>query len=160
MLRELRDQEISSNPPDVRTVRKWKAEAATDEIILLEHGYIVGAAQPDRLGIVIWNEEENEVHLVELTVPHEDNINLAHERKDNRYEALVEECEEAGWIAMHFPVEVGSRGFIATCITKWMRVVGLGPKKRNTITKALQVIVEKASHWIWLKREDTSWSES
>ena len=25
--------------------------------------------------LVIWNEEEKEVHLVELTVPHEDNIN-------------------------------------------------------------------------------------
>ena len=41
---------------------------------------------------MIWNEEEKEVHLVELTVPHEDNISSAHERKDNRYEALVEEC--------------------------------------------------------------------
>ena len=28
---------------------------------------------------VIWNEEDKEVHLVELTVPHEDNISLAHD---------------------------------------------------------------------------------
>ena len=59
-----------------------------------------------------------------------------------------------------FPVEVGCRGFIATRVTKWMRVAGLGPKKRHTKTKALQETVEKASHWIWVKREDTSWSES
>ena len=99
--------------------------------------------------LVIWNKEEKEVHLVELTVPHEDNIDSAHERK-NRNEAVVEECEEAGWKAKHFPVEVGCRGFIDTSITRWMRVAG--PKKRNTITKALQETVEKASHWIWLKR--------
>ena len=53
--------------------------------------------------LVIWNEEEKEVHLVELTVPHEDNISSAHERKDNRYEALVGECEEAGVESNAFP---------------------------------------------------------
>ena len=109
--------------------------------------------------LVIWSEEEKEVHLVELTVPHEDNISSAHERKENRSEALVGECEEAGWKAMHFPVEVGCRGYIATSITKWMRVAGLRTKKRNILTKALQETVEKASHWILVKREDISWSE-
>ena len=98
--------------------------------------------------LVIWSEEEKEVHLVELTVPHEDNISAAHERKENRCEALVGECEEAGWKAMHFPVEAGCRGYIATSITKWMRVAGLCTKKRNVLTKALQETVEKASHWI------------
>ena len=34
--------------------------------------------------LVIWSEEEKEVHLVELTVAHEDNISAAHERKENR----------------------------------------------------------------------------
>ena len=52
MLRESRDQEISDRPPAVRTARKWKAEVATDEIISsLEHGDIVGPAQPGRLGL-------------------------------------------------------------------------------------------------------------
>ena len=52
MMRESRDQEISDRPPDVKTARKWKAEVATDEIISsLEHGDIVGPAQPDRLGL-------------------------------------------------------------------------------------------------------------
>ena len=109
--------------------------------------------------MVIWNEKEKEVHLVELTVPHEDNISSAHERTDNRYEALVGECEEAGWKATHFPVEVGCRGFIATSITKWMRVAELCPKKRNILTKPLQETVEESSYWIWVKREGTSWSE-
>ena len=69
--------------------------------------------------LVIWSAEEKEMHLVELTVPHEDNISSAHEQKENRYEALVGDCEGAGWKAMYFPVEVGCRGYIATSITKW-----------------------------------------
>ena len=109
--------------------------------------------------LVIWSEEEKEVHLVELTVPHEDNIGAAHERKEERYETLVEGCEEAGWKATHFPVEVGCRGFIATSVRRWMRVAGIGPKKGSAMTKALQETAEKASHWIWLKREDTSWND-
>ena len=80
-------------------------------------------------------------------------ISVRHMSGENRYEALVGECKEAG------PVEVGCRGYIATSITKWMRVAGLCTKKRNILTKALQETVEKASHWIWVKREDTSWSE-
>ena len=115
------------------------------------------AKKPD---LVIWCEEEKEVHLVELTVPHEENIKAAHERKENRYQTLVEECEEAGWKATHFPVEVGCRGFIAASVRKWMKVAGLGPKKGKALTKSLQETVEKASHWIWLKREDTTWIES
>ena len=50
MLMEWRGQETSGKPPDVRTARKLKAEAATDEIISsLEHDGIVGPVQPGRL---------------------------------------------------------------------------------------------------------------
>ena len=52
MLRGSKDQEVSDNPPDVRTARKWKAEVATDEIISsLEHADIVGSTQTSRLGL-------------------------------------------------------------------------------------------------------------
>ena len=106
---------------------------------------IPSTKKPD---LVIWSEEEKEVHLVELTVPHEDNISSAHEWKENRYEALMGVCEEAGWKTMHFPVEVGCRGYIATSITKWMRVAGLCTKKRNILSKALY---QKLSRRLWKK---------
>jgi len=47
--------------------------------------------------IVVWSAERKVVYLVELTVPHGDNIEAAHTRKEDRYEKLLEECEEAGW---------------------------------------------------------------
>ena len=52
MLRESKDSEVRDNPPDVRTGRKWKAEAATDEIVsILEHRDIIGSTQADRMGL-------------------------------------------------------------------------------------------------------------
>ena len=59
-----------------------------------------------------------------------------------------------------FPVEVGCRGFIAPSLRKWLGVAGLNLKEGNAVIKALQETVEKASHWIWLKREDEIWMES
>ena len=149
------DREKVSEATEDQNCGKWEVAADLE-------GYnsffpIPTTQKPD---LVIWCEEEKEVHLVELTVPHEDNISAAHERKEKRYEALVVGCEEAGWKARHFPVEVGCRGFIAASVQKWMRVAGLGWKKEKAMTRALQETVEKASHWIWVKREDNSWNES
>ena len=44
--------------------------------------------------------------MIELTVPHEDNIDAAQISKDERYANLLTECEENGWVAKHFPIEV------------------------------------------------------
>ena len=46
--------------------------------------------------IAVWCTEKKVVFVVELTVPHEDNINAAQSRKDDRYEELLEKCEDAG----------------------------------------------------------------
>ena len=75
---------------------------------------------------VVWCAEVKQVHLIELTVPHEDNIQDAHERKEARYEELVKEC---GLPADYFPVEVGCRGFNAPSLSKLMNVDGLSLRK-------------------------------
>ena len=144
-----------SSPAELESNGQWKVAADLS-------GYqglfpIPTSKKPD---LVVWCEEKQEVHLMELTVPHEDNISAAHERKEKRYEALVEECEEAGWKALLFAVEVGCRGFIGESARKWMKVAGLGKKQESTMMKELQETVEKASHWIWLKRDDNSWFET
>ena len=81
--------------------------------------------------MVIWIKDLKEVHLVELTVPHEDNICAAHERKEDRYAELIKSCEEKG-----------CRGFIAASARKWMRVAGLGQKEGNTLVMTPQKTVE------------------
>lgn len=112
-----------------------------------------------RPDIVVWCEERQIVRMVELTVPFEDNIDAAEVRKQERYEKLVEDCEETGWVTECRTIEVGCRGFVGNRTRKWLLDVGLGKREVSSIIKTLQETVEKASHWIWLKREDRSWKE-
>ena len=113
-----------------------------------------------RPDLIIWEKDLMRVHIIELTVPHEDNIEAAHERKQRRYEGLVEELEAAGWQVEYFPVEVGCRGFVGTSIRRWLSRAGFGPRKASNLVKSLQETAEKASHWIWNKRDDNIWQES
>ena len=71
------------------------------------------AATLQRPDIVIFSRALRQVILIELTVPLEDRVCLAHERKRNRYLPLLSLCQSNGWNSTHFPVEVGSRGFVA-----------------------------------------------
>ena len=68
-----------------------------------------------------------QVILIELTVPLEDRVCLAHERKRNRYLPLLSLCQSNGWNATHFPIEVGSRGFVAYSLMRCLRQLGFPP---------------------------------
>ena len=60
------------------------------------------AQRPD---LVMMSDQRKEVLLVVLTVPWEDNLEHAHERKLAKYEELLSICEERGWHCKVFPVE-------------------------------------------------------
>ncbi|MGH0140139.1 UNVERIFIED_CONTAM: hypothetical protein FKN15_010183 [Acipenser sinensis] len=66
-----------------------------------------------RPDIVLWSGSARLVHLVELTVPWEDAVDEAYERKKLRYAQLATEAEQRGWRVRVYPVEVGCRGFVA-----------------------------------------------
>ena len=133
---------------------KW--EIAADLLGCARFFPIPTRKKPD---MVVWCPGRKIVYLVELTVPHEDNIDAARDRKDDRYEELVKECEEAGWSAAHFSVEVGCRGFVGERLRRWFTKIGLNARQNNATIQEIQATVEKASHWIWLKREDDRWLE-
>lgn len=109
--------------------------------------------------IVYWCEDRRVVVLVELTVPHEDNIQAAADRKDERYAPLLEELDEAGWKAKHYPVEIGCRGYVGHRTKNWLFSMGMPNKQVTSIINDLQATAEQASHWIWLKRDDQTWLE-
>ena len=92
---------------DGRWEGKWKIVADLDELLILP---IVKTAQ--RPDIVIWNEERRIVHLLELTVPWESNLELAEERKEARYDELLQQCEDQGWTASHSHLGVVARGYV------------------------------------------------
>ena len=132
--------------------RQWRVDA---DLKGYERSFpIPTAKRPD---LVLWCEEEREIHIVELTVPHEDNMAAAHERKEARYEELLDECREEGWKAMSFPIEVGCRGFVGHSVKRWLRIAGLGPRESSQLIRKVQETVERASHWVWLRRHDDDW---
>ena len=92
-------------------------------------------------------------------MPHKDDIEAAQIRKNERYANLIEECEEAGWSVKHFLVEVGCRGFVGNRLRSWLFAIGRCQCQVSNIIKEIQEVVEKASHWIWLKRNDENWFE-
>ena len=67
--------------------------------------------------VVIWCTENKTVQLAELTVPHEDNIEMANDGKDERYAQVSDLYEEAGGSAEHFSIEVGCIAFVAEGLT-------------------------------------------
>ena len=70
---------------------------------------IVSKLKPD---IVIYNRQENSIHLVELTVPFETNISIPHDRKHKKYLDLVSDITDNGFICDLTCFEAGSLGLV------------------------------------------------
>lgn len=60
-----------------------------------------------RTDIILVSEATKQLVLLELTVPWEDRMEEAQERKREKYQELVEECRRNGWKTRCVPVEVG-----------------------------------------------------
>ncbi|KAL0199179.1 hypothetical protein M9458_007719, partial [Cirrhinus mrigala] len=85
--------------------------------------------------------------ILELTVPWEERIEEANERKRAKYQELVEET-------IYEPIEVGCRGFAGRSLCKalsWLGVTGVA--KKRAIRSASEA-AEKATRWLWIKRAD------
>ncbi|XP_072021338.1 uncharacterized protein [Amphiura filiformis] len=88
------------------------------------------AKRPD---ITIYSAITKHVIIIELTVPSEENLANAYVRKKCKYEDLVAECKNRGWTVFYFPVEVGSRSFYNTSLTKCLAALGVTKGKRKPI---------------------------
>ncbi|XP_074530869.1 LOW QUALITY PROTEIN: interferon-induced very large GTPase 1-like [Halichoeres trimaculatus] len=99
-----------------------------------------------RPDMVLWTKEEKAVLLVELTVPWEEGMEGAYERKRAKYTDLAAECRENGWRTRLFPVEVGTRGFVGVSTTRLLKELGLRGKELHKATKELAEEAEKETN--------------
>ena len=110
--------------------------------------------------MVIYNRHENSIHLVELTVPFETNINKAHDRKHKKYLDLVSDIADNGFICDLTCFGVGSRGLITPenvgYIAKAFSFVGA--KHRKTFLRELSKLALLPSYTIWNARQVPAWS--
>ena len=93
-----------------------------------------------------------EILLIELTVPYESRIDDAHVYKTHKYSDLAKELREAGFKTKVFAVEVGARGFVAASTYSLMKQLAASGKSRTRTLKAMGEAAEKASSWIWSRR--------
>ena len=113
---------------------------------------MVTSEKPD---IVIVDRKSKKVHIFELTVPFETNIEKQHEYKQNKY-AHFEQDIEAEVIAF----EIGSRGYISPeNRTRLNKSHGLSQKgiKFKIILFNLTALSLNSSYYIYLNRKEPQW---
>lgn len=110
-----------------------------------------------RPDVVLWSEDAKKIILIELTVPWEEGCEQASERKRAKYQDLLHDCRGKGWQAWLFPVEVGCRGFPAQSVWSMLTAIGMTGKERKTAARRMGEAAERASCWLWSRREELSW---
>ena len=117
---------------------------------------IVSKLKPD---MVFYNKKDNTVHLVELTVPFEKNIQKAHDRKAQKYRDLVSDILDNGFTCDLTCFEIGSRGLITPenirNIDKIFSFVNTKPSK--SFRKELSKVALLTSYTIWNARQEPAW---
>ena len=113
-----------------------------------------------RPDIVLWSKAGKKLIVIELTVPWETRCEEAYERKKAKYTELLDLCKEKGWRTWLFPVEVGARGFCSQSLCRLMTAVGTSGRDRKRAIQRLSQAAERASSWLWLRREEMSWKQS
>ncbi|KAI4885725.1 hypothetical protein NFI96_026178, partial [Prochilodus magdalenae] len=94
------------------------------------------------------------VVLVELTVPWEDQMEEAKERRKAKYTDLVADCRRNGWKARCETTEVGCRGFAGQSLHRVLGLLGICGLHRRGAMKNITEAAEKTSRWLWLRRGD------
>ncbi len=135
--------------------RDWEMRVDLSQRLSFPPEIAVTNLRPD---LVLWSKSCHRAFIVELTVPWEDSIEEAFERKRLRYANLAAEAEGRGWNVKVWPVEVGCRGFVARSTTGLLKEVGIRGQAQRRAIKELSAVAEQSSHWLWLKRRDTMWA--
>ena len=89
-----------------------------------------------RPDVLLLSRATKRVVLIELTVPWEERIEEAQERKKTKYQPLLDECRQRGWKTWNLPVKVGSWGFAGQSLWRAFGVLGItGMTRRRAIEK-------------------------
>ncbi|KAL4008469.1 hypothetical protein ACER0C_002321 [Sarotherodon galilaeus] len=139
----------NTSPSLLATVHDWELRVDLAKQLKFPEVVAKTTLRPD---IVVTSVASKQVILLELTVPWEDRMEEAHERKRAKYSELVEECRSNGWRARCQPIEVGCRGFAGQSLCRAYKMLGItGANQRRAIKLATNA-AEAASRWLWIKR--------
>ena len=131
----------------------WKLEVDLGERMVFPPEVAASELRPD---LVVWSGGSRVVVLGELTVPWEENTEVAHEFKTRKYADLVACCETNGWETHFFTVEVGCRGFTTKSVWSFLGRLGMSCKVKRRAAVDISECATKASMWIWRKYQEHS----
>ncbi|XP_072047239.1 uncharacterized protein [Amphiura filiformis] len=119
------------------------------------------AQRPD---IIIINNTKKSVHVIELTVPFETNIQKAHDTKMSRYENLHSDIKQEGFKCHLNCIEIGSRGLVTADNTERLsevfRFIGGRSNSSKTLAKDLSKLAVICSYSIWNARNEPNWDSA
>ena len=101
----------------------WELRADLQSRLVFPQEIVITTLRPD---IVIWSAVTKQVVLLELTVPWEEGIQEAYERKRNKYQELVDDCKAPETINLLWSVaEDGNKrsGTWKLMMSEWRRRV-------------------------------------
>ena len=141
----------SLKPPAgiLATAQDWQLSVDLENQSRFPQHIVRSTLRPD---IVLVSESTKNIVIMELTVPWEDRLGEAHERKRTKYEQLIIDCRAQGWKAKCMPIEVGSRGFVGHSLHKALSALGITGVERSRAIKNTTEAAEKASRWLWIQR--------
>ena len=117
----------------------------------------------ERPDIIIWSHSTKTVILCELTCPAEEGIQNARIRKLARYNKdLVPQikAQNPKWSVHLMTIEAGARGFVAFSFNKFLRRLGLSPRKSKTACHSISRVVARCSFDIHQQRSCLYWPKA
>jgi hypothetical protein len=106
----------------------------------------------------VYSGKGKKVCFIELTSPAEENIQIWKLKKREKYIDLVEEAKSNGFTACCRTMEVGARGFLSNTTLSVFTMFGCNSRKIDQIKRDLSKIAIRCSHFIWINRENPTWS--
>jgi len=113
-----------------------------------------------RPDIMIYSLSKKIMIWAELTVPLEENVIDAAIRKTKRYLELAKNLRSRRWTVHPFTIEVGSIGFVADSMMKFLRTIGVNRQQRKWLQRRISLSVARASFLIWCSRFSKKWEKA
>lgn len=133
------------------TATDWQLEVDLGKQLKIPSRITSTRLRPD---MIIVSDSTKQLIILELTVPWEERMEEANERKRAKYQELVEECRSRGWKTYCEPLEVGGRGFAGRSLCKVLTMLGLTSEAKRKAIRSATEAAERATRWLWIKRAD------
>lgn len=117
------------------------------------------ASTRPRPDMIIVSDSTKQLGALELTVPWEERMDKANERKRAKYQEVVEECRRQGLKTFCEPLEVGCQGFAGRSLCRVFEWLGLVGEAKQKAIRAATEAAEKTTRWLWIKKAE-SWANA